>query len=101
MGFDQRQRKALKAKLRFAHVRTRVSNGTKVHYIEGWQVVAEANRIFGHENWDRETRAPTCIWSDRHRGQVACLFRYPDGQKRSVGTNFMYDRGCLPGRISF
>ena len=36
--------------------------------------VAEANRIFGHENWDRETRAPTCIWSDRQRGQFACLY---------------------------
>ena len=74
MGFDQRQRKALRAKLRHANVRTRIHNGTSIHYIEGWMAVAEANRIFGHENWDRETRAPTCIWSDRHRGQVACLY---------------------------
>lgn len=74
MGFDQRQRKALRAKLRFANVRTRVHNGTTLHYIEGWQAVAEANRIFGHENWDRETHAPTCIWSDRQRGQLVCLY---------------------------
>lgn len=74
MGFDQRQRKALKAKLRFANVRSRVHNGMTRHYIEGWQAVAEANRIFGHENWDRETRAPTCIWSERQRGQVTCLY---------------------------
>ena len=74
MGFDQQQRKALRAKLRHANIRSRVQNGTTLHYIEGWWVVAEANRIFGHENWDRETRPPTCIWSDRHRGQVACLY---------------------------
>ena len=74
MGFDQRQRKALRAKLRHANIRSRVQNGTTLHYLEGWWVVAEANRIFGHENWDRETRPPTCIWSDRHRGQFACLY---------------------------
>jgi DNA recombination protein Rad52 len=74
MGFDPRQRKALRAKLRHANVRARVSNGATVHYIEGWKAVAEANRIFGHENWDRETRAPTLIWSDRQRGQVVCLY---------------------------
>ena len=74
MGFDQRQRKALRSKLRHANVRSRIHNGTTLHYIEGWKVVAEANRIFGHENWDRETRAPTCIWSDRQRGQVVCLY---------------------------
>ena len=74
MGFDQRQRKALRSKLRHANVRSRIHNGTTLHYIEGWKVVAEANRIFGHENWDRETRTPTCIWSDRQRGQVVCLY---------------------------
>ena len=74
MGFDQRQRKALRSKLRHANVRSRIHNGTTLHYIEGWKAVAEANRIFGHENWDRETRAPTCIWSDRQRGQVVCLY---------------------------
>jgi DNA recombination protein Rad52 len=74
MGFDQRQRKALRSKMRHANVRSRIHNGTTLHYIEGWRVVAEANRIFGHENWDRETRAPTCIWSDRQRGQVVCLY---------------------------
>jgi DNA repair and recombination protein RAD52 len=24
-------------------------------YVEGWHAIAEANRIFGHDGWDRET----------------------------------------------
>ena len=74
MGFDARQKKALRAKLRYGNVRTRVHNGLSVHYIEGWQAIAEANRIFGPENWDRETRSPACIWSERQRGQLCCLY---------------------------
>ena len=74
MAFDLRQKKALQAKLRFANVKTRVNNGATIHYIEGWQAIAEANRIFGPDNWDRETRAPECIWSERIRGQASCLY---------------------------
>jgi hypothetical protein len=32
-----------------------------VSYLEGWQVIAEANRIFGFDGWQRETVALRCV----------------------------------------
>ena len=31
--------------------------------MEGWHVIAEANRIFGYDAWDRRTLASHCVWS--------------------------------------
>jgi Rad52/22 family double-strand break repair protein len=31
--------------------------------VEGWHVIAEANRIFGYDAWDRRTLASRCVWS--------------------------------------
>ena len=45
------------------HVKTRNANGTDLHYVEGWHVIAEANRIFGYDAWDRRTLASHCVWS--------------------------------------
>ena len=45
------------------HVKTRSANGTDLHYVEGWHVIAEANRIFGYDAWDRRTLASHCVWS--------------------------------------
>lgn len=36
-------------------VKTRAQAGRQLSYIEGWHVIAEANRIFGFGNWSRET----------------------------------------------
>lgn len=30
---------------------------------EGWHVIAEANRIFGYDAWDRRTLAAKCVWT--------------------------------------
>ena len=35
------------------------ANGTDLHYVEGWHVIAEANRIFGYDAWDRRTLQAT------------------------------------------
>lgn len=35
------------------HVRQREQSGKKFSYIEGWQAIKEANRIFGFGGWDR------------------------------------------------
>jgi hypothetical protein len=32
-----------------------------VAYLEGWQVIAEANRIFGFDGWQRQTIAVRCV----------------------------------------
>ena len=63
MAFAATQVRKLKSKLKPAHIKTREADGTTLHYVEGWHVVAEANRIFGFDGWDRETVTSTCVWT--------------------------------------
>lgn len=37
-----------------SHVATREKGGAQLSYVEGWHVIAEANRIFGFDGWTRE-----------------------------------------------
>lgn len=37
-----------------AHVAQREKGGAQLSYVEGWHVIAEANRIFGFDGWTRE-----------------------------------------------
>ena len=74
MSFTDEQRQALKAKLRFRHVRSRHDAGAKLCYIEGWHAIAEANRIFGFDSWDRKTLFPRCLWRETQRAQTVCLY---------------------------
>ena len=64
MALTNTQIRQLKAKLDRKQVRTRRANGTDLHYVEGWHVIAEANRIFGYDAWDRRTLATHCFWSN-------------------------------------
>jgi hypothetical protein len=79
MTFTNEQIHRLKAKLNGKHVKTRYANGTPLHYVEGWQVIAEANRIFGYDAWDRRTIATTCVWTgargDNHSATYAARVR--------------------------
>jgi recombination DNA repair RAD52 pathway protein len=52
---------ALSAPLDRAKVRQREQGRAKVSYIEGWVAIAEANRIFGFDGWQRETVALQCV----------------------------------------
>ena len=63
MALSDTQVRQLRAKLEAKHVKTRKANGTDLHYVEGWHVIAEANRIFGYDSWDRRTLASHCVWS--------------------------------------
>jgi Rad52/22 family double-strand break repair protein len=63
MALTDTQVRRLRAKLEVKHVRTRKANGVDLHYVEGWHVIAEANRIFGYDAWDRRTLAIRCVWS--------------------------------------
>jgi len=74
MAFSDEQQQALKAKLRYRHVRTRAGNGNRINYVEGWHVIAEANRIFGYDCWDRQTLSPRCLWRDLQRGETTCFY---------------------------
>ena len=66
MALSDAQVRQLRAKLDGKHVKTRKANGTDLHYVEGWHVIAEANRIFGYDAWDRRTLASRCVWSGQN-----------------------------------
>jgi DNA recombination protein Rad52 len=51
----------LEAKLDKAHVRPASKWGPKGDYIEGWHVIAEANRIFGFGGWSYHIRSTNCV----------------------------------------
>jgi Rad52/22 family double-strand break repair protein len=63
MAFTEAQVKSLEAKLSAKRIKTRQANGVTLAYVEGWHVIAEANRIFGYDAWDRRTRTNNCVWS--------------------------------------
>lgn len=47
-------------------VKQRSQSGRTLFYLEGWHVIAEANRIFGFDNWTRETVDMKCV-AERQR----------------------------------
>lgn len=55
MGFTDTQIANLEAKLDGSKVKTRKQAGRDLSYVEGWFAIAEANRIFGFDAWDRQT----------------------------------------------
>jgi recombination DNA repair RAD52 pathway protein len=62
-GFIDKQVSMLSSKLSPKHVKSRRnSNGKTLFYVEGWHVIAEANRIFGFDAWDRQTLSTECVW---------------------------------------
>lgn len=53
--FSDEQKKELSAPLSKSHVKSRTQGGRNVSYVEGWHAIAEANRIFGFDGWERRT----------------------------------------------
>ena len=98
MSFTDKQRRRLTAKLKHQHVKTRSTQGGTISYVEGWHVIAEANRIFGHDCWDRKTLSPRCVWSHHQTDQSAvfyttkvCITVRADGDvivREGIGTGF-------------
>jgi DNA recombination protein Rad52 len=64
----------LKAKLDPKHVKSRQASGATLHYVEGWQAIAEANRIFGFDGWDRETLSTNCVSNSKNRGDYLVAY---------------------------
>ena len=60
-GFSREQVSALAAPLDRAKVQQREQGRSRVSYLEGWQLIAEANRIFGFDGWQRQTIAVHCV----------------------------------------
>jgi DNA recombination protein Rad52 len=74
MTFTANQVRKLRSKLRPQHVRVRETEGQTLHYLEGWHVVAEANRIFGFDAWDRETVSNSCVWTKQIAGRYCAAY---------------------------
>jgi DNA recombination protein Rad52 len=76
MGFIDKQVAALSGKLSSKHVKSRRdSDGQTLFYVEGWHAIAEANRIFGFDAWDRQTLSTECVWvGAAHQRQHACSY---------------------------
>jgi DNA recombination protein Rad52 len=67
--FDEEQIAWLRAPLARDHVKTRTQAGRTLSYIEGWVAIAEANRIFGHDGWTRETVMSECCYAGEYERQ--------------------------------
>ena len=77
MSFTDTQVRKLRARVRPQYVKERELDGKTLHYLEGWHLIAEANRIFGFDAWDRETVSSQCVWQKQidHRFAAAYLTR--------------------------
>jgi DNA recombination protein Rad52 len=74
MAFSGAQVKSLEAKLDSKYVKTRRAQDITLAYVEGWHVIAEANRIFGYDAWDRHTLSTRCVWSNSATQHYAAAY---------------------------
>jgi DNA recombination protein Rad52 len=103
--FSEPQVKALTAKLSAKHVRTRQLCGMTLSYIEGWHAIAEANRIFGYDAWDRQTMTMKCVWEGLWKNRNACSYiarvrvrvRAGDAEICREGCGSGHGSGATPG----
>jgi DNA recombination protein Rad52 len=95
--FSEPQVKALSSKLSAKHVRTRQHSGLTLSYIEGWHTIAEANRIFGYDAWDRQTMAVKCVWEGMKGNRSACSYIARVRVKVRAGDNEICREGCGSG----
>ena len=77
-------------------VKSRNQGGTQVAYIEGWHAIAEANRIFGFDGWDRATVSVEPVQCQEVHGKqrvsytapVRVLVRHESGEIIREGCGF-------------
>lgn len=94
----------LEKPLAAANVKSRSQSGRTLSYVEGWHVIAEANRIFGFDGWHRETiemrevRPPELVKSgagkETWRVGFVAKVRVTVGEVIREGTGF--GAGALP-----
>ena len=74
MGFTANQLRQLKRELSPCHIRTRFRDGRELAFIGGWYAISEANRIFGHAGWDRETVEVRNVLTRESRGTFLAVY---------------------------
>ena len=101
MAFDNGQIKALSGKLNAKHVRSRQTrDGKSLSYIEGWHSIAEANRIFGYDAWDRQTLMVKCVWEGERKGLYGCSYIARIRVRVRTGEVLICREGCGSGHGS-
>jgi DNA recombination protein Rad52 len=95
--FSEPQVKALSSKLSAKYVRTRQSGSLTLSYIEGWHAIAEANRIFGYDAWDRQTMAVKCVWEGLKGNRSACSYIARVRVRVRAGDKEICREGCGSG----
>ena len=56
------------------HVRSRFRDGNELSSVEGWYVLAQANRTFAFDGWNRETIETKCIMGREMRSTSAAVY---------------------------
>src|ERR1700753_2079065 len=74
MAFSIKQLVSLRGQVNAQNIQTRIRRGKELSYIEGHYAVAEANRIFGFDGWDRETVEAKCVLSRELRGVFVAAY---------------------------
>ncbi|MFH1788195.1 MAG: Rad52/Rad22 family DNA repair protein [Candidatus Altiarchaeota archaeon] len=105
MAFTAEQIKELNSKLNPKHVK---KNPQGFDYVEGWHVIAEANRIFGFDGWNIDRLELTQLWAGdsstkqpyecHYMGEVTVSVSVdsnPTALRRGVGYGMGY--GKTPG----
>lgn len=69
MPLDSKKVEQLSAKLDTARVTQREERGQKFSYIEGWDSIETANRIFGFDGWSSETHLELVFERERKIGK--------------------------------
>jgi DNA recombination protein Rad52 len=101
MTFDANQVQALSGKLSARHVKHRqAAGGMTLSYVEGWHAIAEANRIFGYDAWDRQTMTLKCVWEGRKGNHEACSYIARVRVKVRAGDIVVCREGCGSGHGS-
>ena len=86
--FSAEQIAALSAPLDRAKVKQREQGRAKVPYLEGWQAISEANRIFGFDGWQRETIAGWGVtYTARVRIRVGEVIREGSGAGHGIDAD--------------
>jgi recombination DNA repair RAD52 pathway protein len=93
MALTDVQVRQLREKLDAKHVKTRNANGISLHYVEGWHAIAEANRIFGYDAWDRRTVATNCVWTEVRGGNHHAAYTAKVRVTVRAGDIHRYSRG--------
>lgn len=73
--FTQDQIKSLNAKLKPEMVKTRKQAGRELSFMEGWQVIENANTIFGFGQWSLETVEVSLLEKSQYKKDNRTMFK--------------------------